>query len=169
MNTRLSLLLALSLSAVSANADTLGAIQLDNQKTSGQSVSGTCGPATVKVSDTTEDRPMDPSGFSGSYGAISIGSGKSALTISPQTDSGSGSGIFLQDRNKLHCLSSPTGPKLVLVMICHARSCAPIDYRVIDPKTTKVISKQDNMDECDAICATKALGAPLPAGLTDIP
>lgn len=166
MRTRLSLLLALSLSGVSAHAATPGAIKLENQKTNGQAISGTCGSATVKVSDTAEDGPMDSSGISGSHGEISIQSGKSTLTISPQTDSGTG--IFLQDRNKLHCVSSPTGLKLVLVMTCYARSCAPVDYRVIDPKTAKVISQQDHMDECDEVCAKKALGAELPPDLADI-
>lgn len=166
MRAQLSLLLALTLSSgasASAGTSTPHPVQLDNQKTVGQAVTGTCGSATVKVSDTAEDNPMDLSGFSGSYSAISINSGKSTLTISPQTDSGSG--IFLQDRNKLHCVSTPAGPKLVLFMICYARSCAPIDYRVIDPRTAKVVSKQDSMEECDKACAEKILGTAIPDGI----
>ena len=108
---------------------------------------------------------MDSTGFSALYTAIAIQSGKSVLKISPDPESGPK--IFLQDRNKLHCVSTPSGPKLVLAMICYARSCAPIDYRVIDPNTLKVINKVDNMEECDAACAEKALGAKLPSSLRD--
>lgn len=168
MRTQLSLLLALSLSTFAAHAGTAEVIKLDNQKTTGNLVSGTCGTATVKVTDASKDpdSPMDATGFSARYTAISVQSGKASLKISPDPESGSV--VFLQDRNKLHCVSTPTGPKLLLSMICYARSCATLDYRVIDPATAKVISKQDNMEECDAVCARKALGVPVPAGLDDV-
>ncbi len=162
MRTRLGLLFALSLSGVAAATGAYQVVKLDNQKAAGGGVSGTCGPATIRISDIDKD-PIDSRGFSGSYAAITIQSGKASLTISPDPDSGST--IFLQDRNKLHCVSTPGGPKLVLAMYCDGRSCAPVDYRVIDPSTAKVINKLDNMDECDAPCAQKALGASLPPGL----
>ena len=165
MHPRLSMLLSLSLLATSANAGTLDAIKLDNQKTTGQAITGTCGPATVRILDAEKDRPADSTGFSGLYSTINIQSGKSSLKISPDTDSGSG--IFLQDRNKLHCVSTPTGPKLILAMYCYGRSCAPVDYRVIDPSTAKVINKLDNMDECDAQCARQTLGIAVPPALVE--
>ena len=165
MRTQLSLLLALSLSGVATATGADHAVKLENQKAAGGGVSGTCGAATIRISDIDKD-PIDSRGFTGSYAAITIQSGKSSLIISPDPDSGST--IFLQDRNKLHCVSTPAGPKLVLAMYCDARSCAPVDYRVIDPSTAKVINKLDNMDECDASCAEKALGSRLPIALSEV-
>lgn len=161
MRTQLGLLLALCLSGVAAAASADQAVKLDNQKAGGGGVSGTCGAATIWISHIDND-PIDSRGFSGSYAAITIQSGNSSLTISP--DPNTGSTIFLQDRNKLHCVSTPVGPKLVLAMYCDGRSCAPVDYRVIDTETAKVMNKLDNMDECDEACGKKALGVPLPEG-----
>ena len=151
---------------VYASAGSGQAIALENQKATAQSVSGSCGPAAIQIRDSEsgKDSPWTSTGFSGSYTAISIQSGKSVLKISPGPENVSG--IFLQDRNKLHCVNTPSGPKLILAMFCYARACAPVDYRVIDPKTAKVINKLDNMEECDALCAQKALGVQLPANLT---
>ena len=137
MRTPLSLVFSLSLLAVSANAGTSDAIKLDNQKTTGQAISGTCGSATVRILGAQKQDPINETGFHGSNAAIEIQSGKSSLKISPDTDSGSG--IFLQDRNKLHCVSTPGGAKLLLAMYCYGTSCAPVDYRVIHPSTAKVI------------------------------
>ena len=128
-------LLVLSASA-SAGGSQPQPIKLENQKATGQSVTGTCGPAVVKVTGLEAGDAMASSGFSGLTATISIQSGNSTLKISPDPDSGSN--IFLQDRNKLHCVITPSGPKLILAMYCYGRSCAPVDYRVIDPKTAKV-------------------------------
>ena len=163
MRIHLTLALTLALAMATAYAATPEAIKFDNQKTVASVVTGACVPATIRISETQKDSPVDSTGFSGLYAAISIKSGKSSLIISPDPESGST--IFLQDRNKLHCVNTPTGPKLVLVMVCYARSCAPEDYRVIDANTAKVINKLNHMDECDAACAQKALGVPLPATL----
>lgn len=162
MRTQLTLVLTLSLAMATAYAATPEAIKLDNQKTVASVVTGTCGPATVRITDTDKD-PINEMGFHGSYSAIQIQSGKSSLSIGP--DAPSGSPFYLADRNRLHCLSTPTGPKLVVVMYCYGRSCAPVDYRVIDASTAKVINKLNDIDECDAACAQKALGVPLPASL----
>jgi hypothetical protein len=164
---RASLITALLILSASASAggSEPQPIKLENQKADGQSVTGTCGPAAIKVTGMETGDAMAFSGFSGLTTTIAIQSGSSSLKISPDPDSGSN--IFLQDRNKLHCVTTPSGPKLILAMYCYGRSCAPVDYRVIDPKTTKVISKQDNMEECDAVCARKALGAPVPSELLE--
>lgn len=160
----LPLAVLILIAPVYASAANGGAIMLENQKATARSVSGTCGPAAIQIWDSEKDSPWTSAGFSGSYTNISIQSGKSVLKISPDPENVSG--IFLQDRNKLHCVRTPSGPKLILAMFCYARACAPVDYRVIDPKTAKVINKLDNMDECDALCAQKALGVRLPANLT---
>ena len=152
----------LTLAIGSAYAATPEAIKLDNQKTVASVVTGTCGPATVRITDTEKD-PINEMGFHGSYSAIKIQSGKSNLTISP--DPHSDTPFFLQDRNRLHCVSTPTGPKLVVVMFCYGSSCSSVDYRVIDPNTAKVINKLSDIDECDAACAQKALGVSLPSSL----
>ena len=162
MRTQLTLALTLTLAIASAYAVTPEAIKLDNQKTVASVVTGTCGPATVRITDTEKD-PINEMGFHGSYSAIHVQSGKASLKISPDPDSSSG--IYLQDRNKLHCITTPTGAKLLLAMLCYARSCAPVDYRVIDTSTAKVINKLNDMDECDAACAQKALGTKLPVEL----
>lgn len=57
--------------------------------------------------------------------------------------------------------SGKKGLRLVLVRYRFARYCAPVDDRVIDPATAKVISRQSADDECDARCAEKALGTNL--------
>ena len=164
MRTQLTLVLTLSLAMVTAYAATPEAIKLDNQKTGASVVTGTCGPATVRITDTDKD-PINEMGFHGSYSAIHVQSGKASLKISPDPDSGSG--IYLQDRNRLHCITTSTGDKLLLAMYCYGRSCAPVDYRVIDASTAKVINKLNDMDECDAACAEKTLGVSLPATLRD--
>jgi hypothetical protein len=164
MRARLALLAALFLSVVCAYAGTPDPVKLDKQKKVGKTISGTCGLATVQISDPEMEDPINSAGVSANT-AITIKSGKSALKISP--DPSNASNIFLQDRNKVHCVSTPAGPKLLLALVCDGRSCAPIDYRVIEPSTAKVINKLVNMDECDEVCAEKALGLPLPARLRE--
>ncbi len=159
----LPLVLSILIAPVYAGVDNGQAIALENQNATVQSVSGTCGPAAIQIRSSEKDSPLISPGFSGSYTTISIQSGKSVLKISP--DAENVSGIFLQDRNKVHCVRTPSGPKLILAMYCHANACAPVDYRIIDAKTAKVINKLDNMDECDARCAQIALGVQLPASL----
>ena len=164
---RLPLFLALSLTSALAYATDTSAsrgVELEQMKTSGSSITGTCGPATVKVSGIEVD-PTTLGSFIGPQGAISLVSGKAYLKIGPGPE-GSAK-VFLQDRNKLHCLSTPKGPRLILAMVCFARSCAPLDYRVIDPATAKVVSKHDGMDECDMVCASKALGVAVPSALRE--
>ena len=112
-----------------------------------------------------ETEPSGAQHFIGPQGVISITSATSSLTIGPSPDGNAG--IFLQDRNALHCISTPKGPKLVLAMYCDGRACAPVDYRVIDPNATRVISKQDPSDECDVACAQRALGTTLPRTLQE--
>lgn len=158
-----TLLIALSLALAPAYAATPNAIKLGNQNTVGATVSGTCGPASVRVIDAEKQDPINEAGFNGFNTVIEIQSGAASLTIDEKPHSGTP--IYLQDRNKLHCVSTPTGPKLLVVMHCFGSRCASVDYRVIDPKTAKVISKQDDMDECNVACAQKALGAPVPANL----
>lgn len=165
MRNAISLLVAFALSGAAAAGSSDQAVKLEQQKSNAGTVSGMCGPASVGISNINQDAPVDATGFSGLHTVITIGSGKSRLTIGPVPEAGST--IFLQDRNKLHCMGTPNGPKLVLAMICYGRSCAPVDYRVIDPKTAKVINRLDNMDECDTACAEKALGVALPSSLRE--
>lgn len=161
----LPLVLVTLIAPTYAGAGNEQVIQLENQTTAGRLISGTCGIATIQITDAEKDSPIEPTGFSALYTAMTIRSGKSVLRISPDPESASK--IFLQDRNKVHCVSTPSGPKLVLAMICYGRSCAPIDYRVIDPKTVKVINALTSMDECDDVCAENALGVALPASLRE--
>ena len=137
-------------------ADGVGLAQL---KVSGPSLTGTCGNAAIEVvgmerNATTGRRQL------GQDAAITITSGNRSLRIGPGAEGEAG--IYLQDRNKLECLDTPTGPKLLLTMYCGGRACAPVDYRVFDTQTAAVTSQPDAADECDAACAKKALGTAVP-------
>ena len=107
------------------------------------------------------DNPHKTRGLISWQGVITIRAGKASLTIGGED----GSVIFLQDQSKLYCLPTTSGLRLVFASYCFARQCAPVDYRVIDPATVRVISRQNADNECDARCAEKALGAKLPAAL----
>ena len=164
---RLPLFIALSLTSLLAYASDTSAgrgVELEHLKVSGSSITGTCGSATIRISGIEVD-PASQASFVGPQGAISLVSGKTSLTIGPGPEGNAK--IFLQDRNKLHCLSTPKGPRLILAMYCFARACALLDYRVIDPATAKVVSKQDGMEECDQACARKALGTAMPSSLVE--
>lgn len=139
-------------------------IRLDALKVSGHTATGSCGPAKIEIQGVDADNPHETRGLIFSQGVITIRTGKSSLTIGGEITSE----IFLQDQNKLHCLPTPKGPRLVLASYCFARHCAPVDYRVMDPATVKVISRQNADDECDARCAEKALGTKLPEDLGSV-
>lgn len=129
----------------------------------GGTASGSCGPAKITITGVETETAYRTKRLIGSAGSITIRAGNAVLLIG-----GSGSaGIFLQDENRLHCVSTPRGQRLVLVSDCFGRGCAPIDYRVINPATAKVISQQNAAEECDRACAEKALGTALPAELAD--
>lgn len=133
-------------------------IRLDALKITGYAATGTCGPARIEIQGLDADNPHETRGLVSSQGMITVRNGKASLTIGGEASSD----IFLQEQNKLHCLPTPTGPRLVLAGYCFARFCAPVDYRVIDPTHVRVISRQNADNECDAQCAEKALGAKLP-------
>lgn len=136
-------------------------IRLDALKVSGHSATGTCGPARIEIQGLDADNPHETRGLVSSQGSITVHNGKASLTIGGEVSSD----LFLQEQNKLHCLPTPTGPRLVLAGYCFARFCAPVDYRVIDPTNMRVISRQNPDNECDAKCAEKALGAKLPKAI----
>jgi hypothetical protein len=133
-------------------------IRLDTLTVTGHTASGTCGPAKIAIQGVDADNAHETRGLISSQGTITIRNGKASLTIGGEISSD----IFLQDQNKLHCLPTPKGPRLVLAGYCFARFCAPVDYRVINPTTAKVISRQNPDGECDARCAEMALGLKLP-------
>jgi hypothetical protein len=136
-------------------------IRLDALKTSGHTATGTCGSAKIEIQGVDADNPHQTRQLISSQGSITIRNGKSSLAIGSEISSE----IFLQDQNKLHCLPTPKGPRLVLASYCFARACAAVDYRVIDPATVKVVSRQNADDECDARCAETALGMKLSENL----
>ena len=136
-------------------------IRLDALKVSGHTATGTCGPAKIEIQGVDADNPHETRRLISTQGSITIRNGKSSLAIGGEITSE----IFLQDQNKLHCLPTPKGPRLVLARYCFARFCAPVDYSVIDPAAVKVVSRQNADDECNARCAEKALGVQLPEDL----
>ena len=140
------------------NAAERTGLRLDALKVSGHTVTGTCGPARIEIQGLDADNPHETRRLISSQGTITIRNGKALLSIGGEVSSD----IVLQDQNKLHCLPTPKGPRLVLSRYCFARFCAPVDYLVIDPSTSSVISRQDADGECDARCAEKALGLKLP-------
>ena len=142
----------------------LTGIHLDALKVTGQTATGTCGPARIEIQGLDADNPHETRGLVSSQGMITVRNGKASLTIGGEVSSD----LFLQEQNKLHCLPTPTGPRLVLAGYCFARFCAPVDYRVIDPTNVRVISRQNPDNECDAKCAEKALGSKLPEALNGL-
>lgn len=160
---RTSLLLALLIVSVCARAAQpapRAGVVLDHQTWSGSSASGACGGSVVRVSGL--DHSSSSHTFIGPHGSITI-MGATTLTIGPEAHGNSG--IFLQDRNELHCLGTDKGAMLLLAMHCDGRSCPMVDYRVIDPKTAKVINTQNSFDECDLACAEKSLGTSIPPAI----
>ncbi len=139
-------------------------IHLDALKVSGHTATGACGPAKIEIQGLDADNPHKTRGLISSQGIITIRNGNALLTIGGDVNSD----IFLQDQNKFHCLPTPKGPWLVLASYCFARYCAPVDYRVIDPLTVRVISRQDADGECDVRCAEKALELKLPESVGPI-
>jgi hypothetical protein len=159
--------LTLSLSAHAAppagGRSSPSGIRLDNLRISGAKATGQCGPATVEVTG-LEARSGEPKQMHiASSGKVVVRAGSARLVIGADGQSG----IFLQDENKLHCVDTAKGHSLVLASYCFGRSCAPVDYRVIDPKTAKVLGKPNAMDECGSACAQSALGRKLPAELVE--
>ena len=122
---------------------------------------GTCGKAIIQIQGMDPANQSDGGSLIPSHGVITIKGETASLTIGGE----SASGIYLQDQNKLHCVASPKGPRLVLASYCFGRDCAEVDYRVIDPATARVISQQTSMEECDEACAEKELGRKLPTEL----
>lgn len=135
--------------------------QLDGLSVAGSPATGTCGKAAVRIHGIESDNPYGVDGLIPANGVITIKGEKATLIIGGE----SASGIYLQDQNKLHCLASPKGPRLVLASYCFGRDCAEVDYRVIDPATARAISSQNSAEECDEVCAEKALGMKLPTEL----
>lgn len=150
-------LLGLTLLLLSAAVHAGEGIQLDGLSVGGSTATGTCGKATVRVQGIDTGNPYGVDGLIPANGIITIRGEKTTLTIGGEATSG----IYLQDQNKLHCLASPKGPRLVLASYCFGRDCAEVDYRIIDPATARVISRQTSMEECGETCAEKALGMKL--------
>ena len=142
-----------ALLVISATATAGEPVQLQGLQKSGTKATGTCGVARVSVNGVGPDYVE----FSGS---VDISAGANKLTLSGEADS-----IFFQDMNQVACLTTPKGPLLVVKATCSGSSCIPDDFRVVDPKTAKIVSKGTPDDGCDTACAEKALGMRLPESL----
>lgn len=154
-------LACLLLGPVSVLAQAPTGIALENAAFNGEHASGTCGPAKIEITGVDADNTYDTRRLIRDYGAsVRIQSQGRSLVIG---DGGDGS-IPLQNQNKVHCVSTPSGPRLVLAAYCFSNYCLPISYAVIDPTTLRVLSRGTD-GECDAACAEKALGASLSADL----
>ncbi len=138
-------------------------IRLDQLKTSGSAATGRCGSAEVKVQGIEPDPQAPGQTRISSQGKITVISGRASLNIGSDDQAT----IYLQDHNKLHCVDTAKGRRLVLATVCFARYCTPLDYRVIDPSTAKVVGMPKGLEECDRACAEKALGQRLPEDLVD--
>lgn len=156
-------LLAPTLLLLCATAHAGEGVRLDGFSTAGGKATGTCGKAVVQIQGMDPANQSDGDSLIPSHGVITIKGEKATLTIGGESTSG----VYLQDQNKLHCLASPKGPRLVLASYCFGRDCAEVDYRIIDPATARVISQQTSADECDEACAEKALGIQLPEELDE--
>ncbi len=148
-----ALILGLAL-ATSAHSAVAGeAVQLEGRKLTGQTATGTCGVASIKVSGVNGEW-ISPSGsveIKGKTGSLHIGS-------EPY--------MFMEDRNVIACVESNVGPKILLLAFCDGRQCPPSNYYVIDPATVRIETTTE-YGECPRACTEKALGARLPDHLRD--
>lgn len=168
-NTLLATALLLTLPALAAPPQANGTlpasagIRLDQMQVSGSAATGRCGSAEVKLQGIEPDPHAPGQTRISSQGNISVRSGRASLNIGSDDQAT----IYLQDHNKLHCVDTANGRRLVLATLCFARYCTPVDYRVIDPSTAKVVGMPKGSEECDRTCAEKALGQRLPEDLVD--
>ena len=145
----------------SGTLPTSAGIRLDHLQVSGSAATGRCGRAEVKIQGIEPDPQAPGQTRISSQGKITVIGGRASLNIGSEDQAT----IYLQDHNKLHCVETPKGRRLVLATICFARYCTPVDFRVIDPSTAKVVGMPKGLEECDRACAEKALGQKLPVGL----
>lgn len=136
-------------------------IRLDQMQTSGSVATGRCGSAEVKVQGIEPDPQAPGQTRISSQAKITVISGRASLNIGSEDQAT----IYLQDHNKLHCVDTAKGRHLVLATVCFARDCSPVDFRVIDPSTLKVVGLPKGLEECDRACAEKAIGQKLPVDL----
>lgn len=149
----MKLTLGVALMVLSTAAFAGEPVVLQNLKSQGTNATGTCGEAKVSVSGVGSD-------FIEFAGRVDIVSGVNKLSLS-----GEDAAMFFQDFNRVACLTTPKGPMLVAKASCSGSSCIPDDFRVVDTKTAKIVSKGTEEDGCDTACAEKALGMRLPESL----
>lgn len=148
----MKLYLAIALMALAATVSAGEPVVLQNLKSQGTTATGQCGAAKVTVAGLGPD-------YIEFGGRIDITSGANKVSLSGEQAQ------FFQDANQVACLDTPKGPMLVVKATCYGTSCIPDDFRVIDPKTAKVVSKGTAENGCDTACAEKALGMRLPESL----
>jgi len=147
------LMLGLALSTIVPSAVAGEAVQLEGRKLVGQTATGTCGSASIKVSG-IKGEWISPSGsveVKGKTGSLRIGS-------EPH--------MFMEDRNVVACVASKAGPKILLLAYCDARQCPPSNYYVISPTTARIETTTE-YGECPLACAERTLGTRLPLNLRD--
>lgn len=150
-----ALILGVVLACLAHTAVAGDAVQLEGRKLTGQTATGTCGTAFIKVSG-IDGEWISPTGqveVKGKTGSLHIGS-------DPH--------MFMEDRNVVACVESKAGPKILLLAFCDGRQCPPSNYYVIDPVTAKIETATE-YGECPLTCAERALGKALPRDLQDGP
>ena len=148
-----ALILGLALSTMVHSAAAGEAVQLEGRKLAGQTATGTCGAASIKVSG-VDGEWISPSGsveVKGKTGSLRIGS-------EPH--------MFMEDRNVVACVASKAEPRILLLALCDARDCPRSNYYVIDPTTLRIETTTE-YGECPLACAEMALGVPLPMHIRD--
>ena len=148
-----ALILGVVLACLAHTAVAGEAVRLEGRKLAGQTATGTCGAASVRLSGVNGEW-ISPSGHvdvKGKTGSLRIGS-------EPH--------MFMEDRNVVACVESKAGPKILLLAFCDARDCPRSNYYVIDP-TTVQIETTTEYGECPLACAERSLGMRLPKGLRD--
>ncbi|WP_334180130.1 hypothetical protein [Pseudoxanthomonas sp.] len=148
-----ALILGVVLASLAHSAVASEAVRLEGRKLAGQTATGTCGGASIKVSG-IDGEWISPSGsveIKGKTGSLLVGSEPHA---------------FMEDRNVVACVESKSGPKLLFLAFCDGRQCPPSNYYVIDPTTVRIETTTEYGD-CPLACAEKALGVRLPDYLRD--
>jgi hypothetical protein len=76
---------------------------------------------------------------------------------------------IFSDFNGIACVTSPSGPRLVIWSECGGSSCGHgFSFHIIDPENGRILAPREKDEAgCDKECATEVLGQKLPQQVLD--
>lgn len=164
-------LLSLILLALSGSASVAPDFQIPELEIS-QPIKDELGEETVDMTGVCGAGSIDYSGVSvlrGNDGSMHYeASVKATLTVYSKVDTitsqGNDAPIFVDGKNKLACIETPTNTYLLVAAFCPSANCDPVNYTVIVPDISKVISGE----ACDKDCAQKLIGQKVPENMLNM-